>query len=98
MGISMKSWFPGLCMQKEIIEKLRQSGACSPDMAKSVQDLELKDSSVFRNLIRKGIAVHAGSRTYFLDEQQWLHHRLNRVKWGMIALFVILLMVFAWFF
>jgi hypothetical protein len=98
MGVSMKSWFPGLRLQKEIIEKLRQSGACSPDMAKSVQDLELKDSSVFRKLIRRGVIVHGGSRTYFLDEQQWLRHRLNRVKWGMIALFVVLLMVFAWFF
>ena len=98
MGISMKSWFPGLWLQKEIIEKLRQSGACSADMAKSVQDLDLEESVVFRKLIRRGIIVHAGSRTYFLDEQQWLRHRMNRVKWGMIALFVVLLMVFVWLF
>ncbi|MCK4836043.1 MAG: hypothetical protein KAT17_05375 [Candidatus Aminicenantes bacterium] len=90
MSVSSKSWFPGPWLRKEIIEKFRQSGACSVDLAKSVQDLKLKDSSVFRNLIRKGIVVHAGGKTYFLDEQQWLRHRLNRVKWGMIVLFVIL--------
>ena len=68
------------------------------DLAKSIQELNLKDSVVFRNLVRKGIVVHAGYRTYFLDEQQWLRHRMNRVKWGMIVLLVILMVLYWWFF
>lgn len=97
MHASQKTGFPFRGRPGEIIETLRRAGACSVDLAKSLQELNLKDSPAFRNLIRKGIVIHAGSRTYFLDERQWLRHRLNWVKWGMVGLLSILLL-FYWLF
>jgi hypothetical protein len=94
----IKGIFHQFSKHRHIIGKFRQTGAFSVNLSKSIRDLGLEESVVFRKLIRQGVIVHAGSRTYFLDEQQWLRHRMNRVKWGMIALFVVLLMVFVWFF
>ena len=93
-----KGMFQHFNEQKHIIKKLRQSGAFSVDLSKTLQDLELSDSVVFRKLVRYGVIVHAGSKSYFLDERQFLKYRMNRVKWGMVVLFAVLLILSVWLF
>ena len=84
--------------QMHIIRTFREAGAFSVELSKSLPNMSLGDSAVFKKLIRRGIIVHAGSNSYFLDEKQWLAYRMNRVKWGMIALFAILVILSVWFF
>jgi hypothetical protein len=84
--------------QKDVVRTFREAGAFSVELSKSLSDMGLSESMVFRKLVRNGVIVHAGSRTYFLDEKQWLGYRMNRVKWGLIVLFSILLVLFVWLF
>jgi hypothetical protein len=95
MGMK-KSLFGNFALQREIVGKFRQSGALSVDLAKSVQDLGLSETMVLRKLMRHGVIVHAGAKTYFLDERELMKYRMNRVKWGMIVLFLILFVVLQW--
>lgn len=93
-----KGMFHQFNEQKHIIKKLRQSGAFSVDLPKTLQEAGLSDSVVFRKLVRYGVIVHAGSESYFLDERQLMTYRMNRVKWGMIVLFAVLLILSVWLF
>ncbi|MCK4944308.1 MAG: hypothetical protein KAS65_12070 [Candidatus Aminicenantes bacterium] len=92
----IKGIFHQFSKQRHIIGKFRQTGAFSVDLSKSLRDLDLGESVVFKKLVRHGVIVHAGSRTYFLDERQLMKYRMNRVKWGMIILFLILFIVLQW--
>jgi len=91
-----KSIFGNFGLEREIITEFRQSGAVSVDLSKSIQDIGLNDSAVLRKLMRHGVIVHAGAKTYFLDERELMKYRMNRVKWGMIILFLILFIVLQW--
>ncbi len=73
-----------------MIRAFRAAGAFSVDFAKSLQDVGVNQSLILRRLIRMGIIVHGGGRTYFLDERRLLNQRMTTVKWGMILLLVIL--------
>lgn len=95
MGI-IKSIFGNFGLERKIITEFRQSGALSVDLAKSLQDLGLRDSAVLKKLMRYGVIAHAGAKTYFLDERELMKYRMNRVKWGMIILFLILFIVLQW--
>lgn len=88
--------FQNFVLQREIVGRFRQFGAFSVDLSKSLRDMGLSDSVVFRKLVRYGVIVYAGSQTYFLDERELMKYRMNRVKWGMIILFLILFVVLQW--
>jgi hypothetical protein len=51
--------------------------------------------SILRLLIHKGIICRLPLEgNYYLDEKKLLQHRMNRVKWGFILLFLILGIIF----
>jgi hypothetical protein len=85
--------FKRLRAERQVVDRFRQAGACSVDLAKPLAELE---SPVFYKLLRQGVIVHAGSKKYFLDEKQLMQHRLNRVKWAMIVLFLVILLLLWW--
>jgi hypothetical protein len=89
-GWAKKSILAGWALEREIIGRFRKFAACSVDLAKSLPDLGLSPSPVFNKLLRRGIVVHMGDKTYFLDERALMKNRLNRVKWGVIILLLIL--------
>ncbi len=84
----------GIIEQKKIICKFREKGACYVDFAKSLDELQVGNSLIVKRLIKKRVIVNAGGDTYFLDERELMNFRLNRVKWGMSALFLILIIIF----
>ena len=80
--------------QKKIIRKFREKGACSVDFAKSLVELQVDNSLIVKRLIKSRVIVSGGGDTYFLDERGLMKFRLNRVKWGMSILFLILIIIF----
>ena len=95
----MKSMFNRLMLQREIIRKFREIGAFSVDFAKPLEDMGIdKDGlrpihmTVINKLIKKGVFVSAGNKTYFLDERALMRYRMSRTKWAMLVLFVILIL------
>lgn len=91
-----KGIFQRLKAEKRMLEHFRQAGACSVDLARPLSELEIQPSPVFYKLLRAGVIVHAGTNRYFLDEKQRMQLRLNRVKWAMIALFVVIILLLWW--
>ncbi len=86
--------FPGLFnkinSEKILIKKFRESDACSIDLAKPIDDIGDISKSMFYKLIRKGVIERGERSKYFLNESGLMKYRMERVKWGMIALFVLL--------
>lgn len=80
-------------LERGIIRKFRESAACTVEFAKNFQDIGVSQSAVLRKLINRGVIVRGGDRIYFLDEQAYLKYRLDRTKYGMMALFVILALI-----
>ena len=80
-------------LERSIIGKFRENAACTVDFAKSFQDVGVSQSAALRKLINRGIIVRGGDRIYFLDERAYLKYRVDRTKYGMMALFVILAMI-----
>ena len=79
-------FFSDIKGSRRLIRAFRAAGAFSVDFAKSLQEVGVNQSLVLRRLIRKGIIVHGGGGTYFLDERRLLSQRMTTVKWGMILL------------
>lgn len=77
-------------LERSIIRKFRENAACTVEFAKNFQDIGVSQSAVLRKLINRGIIVRGGDRIFFLDEQAYLKYRLDRTKYGMMALFIIL--------
>jgi len=82
-----------LIEQEKIIRKFREKGACSVELAKSLTDLQVDSSKVAKRLIKNRVIKSGGGNTYFLDERELMKFRLNRVKWGMSILFLILIII-----
>lgn len=92
----IKGMLQRLKAEKQVVDRFRREGACSVDLAKPLKELELQLSPAFYKLLRLRVIVHAGSNTYFLDEKQLMQVRLNRVKWAMIVLFLVLILLMWW--
>ena len=78
--------------RRGIIAAFRDHAAESPEMARSLEDLGLRDSMLLRKMMRQQV-IRRENRRYYLDDRGLITHRMNRVKWGMIVLFLILGMV-----
>ena len=79
--------------EKLIISLFRESGALSVELAKNIVEIGDVNRSVFNKLYRKGILESGGGDTFFLSEHGLMKYRMDRVKWAMILLFVILVIL-----
>lgn len=75
--------------RRGIIAVFRDQAAESPEMARSLEELGLRDSMLLRKMMRQQVIRREHGR-YYLDDRGLITHRMNRVKWGMIVLFMIL--------
>lgn len=82
--------FKKISTERILIKKFRESGACSIDLAKPLDDIGDINKSMFYKLIRKGVIENGDRSKYFLNESELMKYRMDRVKWGMIALFILL--------
>ncbi|MEN8153335.1 MAG: hypothetical protein ABFR75_04875 [Acidobacteriota bacterium] len=80
-------------IERNVINRFRESGACSVDLAKPINEVGEINRSVFNKLKRKGVIETAGRDSYFLNEHGLMKFRMNRAKWGMIVLFLLLGMI-----
>ena len=87
--MGMESLFSQLRRRREIIAAFRNSAAGTPEMARSLEELGLRDSTALRKLVRRQV-VQREQQRYYLDERGLIRRQMNNVKWGMIALFFIL--------
>ena len=82
--------FKKINTERILINKFRKSGACSIDLAKPLEDIGDINKSMLYKLIRKGVIERGERNKYFLNESGLMKYRMDRVKWGMIALFILL--------
>ncbi len=55
--------------QNKLMRTFRDAGAVSPDTARSVQELGVRNSWVFRRLVSRGVFILVGTERYYMDEQ-----------------------------
>jgi hypothetical protein len=84
-----KYLFAGVRAEREVVRRFRESAACSVDFARSFKEMGVSPSPALRKLQRRGVIRSAGTGSYFLDEREFLSQRLNRTKWGIMLLFLI---------
>ena len=77
--------------RKKILTKFRDSGAYTAELARSLKDLDLRSSPYLNQFIRHKVIVNNGSDGYYLDERALMQYRMNRTKWGMVILMLILI-------
>ncbi|HDP95839.1 MAG TPA: hypothetical protein ENN40_10845 [Candidatus Aminicenantes bacterium] len=87
MGLA--SIFSEFRRRREIIAAFRNSAAGTPEMARTLEELGLRNSMTLRKLMR-GQVVKREQQRYYLDERGLIRRQMNTVKWGMIALFFLL--------
>lgn len=87
--MGLESYFSQFRRRREIIAAFRNSAAGTPEMARSLEELGLRNSTALRKLMRRQV-VRCEQQRYYLDERGLIRHRMNSVKWGMIALFFLL--------
>ena len=76
--------------EKQLISLFRKKGALSVELAKDIKNIGEVNRSVFNKLYRKGVLDKGGGETFFLNEQELMKYRMDRVKWAMILMFTIL--------
>lgn len=67
--------------QNKMIRRFRDVGAISPDSARGLAEVGVRDSWVFRRLVSRGVFVHVGSDNYYMDENAadaFVHYRRTR--------------------
>ena len=78
---------------KLIISLFRQQGALSIELAKELKVIGEVNKSAFNRLCRKGVIESGGGNTFFLSDHGLMKYRMDRVKWAMITLFIIILII-----
>ncbi|MEN8222063.1 MAG: hypothetical protein ABFR36_02285 [Acidobacteriota bacterium] len=79
--------------EKLIISQFREQGALSIELAKELNEIGEINRSAFNRLYRKGVIEEGGGNTYFLSDNGLMKYRMDRVKWAMILLFILLMVI-----
>lgn len=79
--------------EKLIISLFRESGALSVELAKDIREIGEVNRSAFNKLYGRGVLERGGGNTFFLNEQGLMKYRMERVKWAMILLLIILTII-----
>jgi len=82
--------------RREIVEAFRRHGATDSQHAKTLDDLGVKASGVFRRLKRIGIIVEKSGDRYWFDEKAWHSYQESRARIGVLVgslIFFIVLML-----
>ncbi len=79
--------------EKSIISLFRQQGALSIELAKELKEIGEINRAAFNKLYRKGVIESGGGNTFFLNDHGLMKYRMDRVKWAMITLFIVLIVI-----
>ncbi len=79
--------------ENQIVSMFREHGALSVELAKDIKSIGEVNKQAFNKLYGKGVLASGGGDTFFLDEQMLMKYRMERVKWGIILMFIILIII-----
>jgi len=85
--------------EREVVNLFREQSACTPDLALTPSRLHpewVRYRPELNKLISQGVVQRAAENLYFLDENRLLQVRMNRFKWGLVALLMVCLLVMTW--
>ena len=80
-------------IEKKIISRFREVGALSIELAKGPAEIGEVNRSAFNKLLGKGVIQRGGGNSFFLSDHGLMKYRLDRVKWAMILLFMVLMVI-----
>jgi len=81
--------------RKSILEKFRNQSAFNMDLAIKLDNFDRTDFPIINALKRKNIIVKVGFEDlYYLDEKKLLENRLNKTKWAMILLIILIAILY----
>ena len=69
---------------REIVEAFRVARATSVTSGRSLADIRLEDSRIFRGLLRRGLIHEASPGTYYLDEAAYEADRKRRLTLALV--------------
>jgi len=78
--------------RRKIYEAFRTSSATSPNNAKTLVELDLHDSLLFRIQVRRKAIVQSAANKYYLDEARLLEVDRQRRTTALIAVLVFIVM------
>ena len=82
--------------RKRILKAFRLAGAMSPEHARTIERLGLKDSPFLRRFKDQQIIREVKSREFYLDEDALREHQSTMLKWLIVPFALILmLMIYA---
>jgi anti-sigma factor RsiW len=75
---------------RRIVDAFRRAGATSPAAARSLAELDLRESWIANRLIKRGVLLQGEPGRYYLDEKGWQAFRRARRRRLIIAATIIL--------
>jgi len=81
--------------KKKYLRVFRKAGAINEKSAKSLEDLKLHNSLIFRRMVTRGIFVQTGDSRYYLNQPVAEVYENNRKYYARIILLIVILIVLA---
>jgi len=84
-------------MRQRLLRAFRTAGALSPERARTMQQLGLTASDLFRNYREHDIVREPKAGEFYLDEDAEQERQMNLVRWVMVPViaFLLALLLFA---
>lgn len=76
--------------EREIAECFREAGATSPMLARTINDLGVRNNVAFRRLRRHEAIREASSGLFYLDEPVWTAVRRTRRRLALVVMAIAL--------
>jgi hypothetical protein len=84
--------------QNQYMRTFRKAEATDRSRAKSLADLRVRESGIFRRMVDKGVFVDIGNGAYFLDEDaaaEFIAARRKRTFYAMVLALIVMLLLWA---
>jgi len=88
-----------MLVQNKYMRTFRKAEATDRKRAKSLAELGIRETAVFRRMADKGVFVDAGGGAYYMDENEAVEFVAARRKKAFFSLVLVLLaLLFLWIF
>lgn len=84
-----------MLFQSRYIRAFERAGAIDEDRARTLQELHLRDTQVFRRMVMRGIFISCSKERYYLNIPVAEVYKTNRQYFLRIFLLVILILLLA---
>lgn len=89
-------WMPNeMILQSRYIRTFERAGAVDEESARTLKDLHLRDTQIFRRMVMRGIFISCQDERYYLNIPVAEVYKTNRQYFLRIFLLVILILLLA---